>query len=146
MSIRRQAMEIVGPRRAQLCVTERSIRALLLVATAICCASCRTDAQLDPIQTASNRDTAAISAQEDCLYREVGRLLEPKGSPPVSLQNIAVAAARFCGQDPITRRVSASDRDTQKLPRNDQAKAEQRAFAIGLELREKKTSSGMAAN
>ena len=136
----------VGPRHAQPFVTDQGIRALLLVVIAISCASCRTDAQLDPIQTASDRDTAVISAQEDCLYREVGRLLEPKGSPPVSLQNIAVAAAHFCSQDSITRRVSASVRDTQKLPREDQAKTEQRAFAIGLELREKETSRGMASN
>ena len=92
----------VGPRHAQPFVTDQGIRALLLVVIAISCASCRTDAQLDPIQTASDRDTAVISAQEDCLYREVGRLLEPKGSPPVSLQNIAVAAAHFCSQDSIT--------------------------------------------
>ena len=146
MSILPEAMEIAGPRHALPRISGQRIRALLLVVIAISCASCRTDAQLDPIQTTSNRDTAAISAQEDCLYREVGRLLEPEGSPLVSLQNIAVAAAHFCSQDPITKRVSASIRDTQKLPREDQAKTEQRAFAIGLELRKKETSRGMASN
>lgn len=146
MSIRPEAMEIAGPRHALPRISEQRIRALLLVIVAIACTSCRTDAQLDPIQSASNRDAAAISAQEDCLYREVGRLLEPNGSPLVSLQNIAVAAAHFCSQDSITRRVSATVRDTQKLPREDQAKTEQRAFAIGLELREKETSRGMASN
>ena len=146
MSIRPEAMEIDGPRHTLLRVSEQRIRALLFVAIAISCASCITDAQLDPIQTASNRDAASISDQEDCLYREVSRLVEARGSPPVSLQNVAVAAARFCSQDSLTGRVSASVRATQKLPRDDQAKAEQRAFAIGLELREKETNRGMTSN
>jgi hypothetical protein len=61
------------------------MRTVLFVAIAILCASCRTDTQLDPIQTTTPIiDTAEISAREDCLYREVGRLLEPKGAlPPV---------------------------------------------------------------
>src|SRR5258705_11383336 len=68
------------------------MRTGLFIAIAILCASCRTDAQLDPIQTVPIIDTAEISAREDCLYREAARLLEPKGSPPTSLQNIAIAA------------------------------------------------------
>lgn len=93
-------------------------------------------------------DTAEISAREDCLYREVARLLEPKGSPPTSLQNIAVAATRFCSQAVRTRLESASisARDARDLARDDQVKTEQRAFAIGLELREKGTNAGVAAN
>jgi hypothetical protein len=47
------------------------MRTLLFVAIAIFCASCRTDTQLDPIQTAPIIDTAEITAREDCLYREV---------------------------------------------------------------------------
>ena len=92
------------------------IRALLLVVIAISCASCRTDAQLDPIQPPPTRDTATISAQELSLYRDVGRLLEPEGGPLVGLQNFAVAAAHFCSQDPIPGRVSASVRDTPEAP------------------------------
>lgn len=124
------------------------MRALLFVAIAILCASCRTDTQLDPIQATPIVDTAEISAREDCLYREVARLLEPKGSPPTSLQNIAVAATRFCSQAARTRleRASTSPRDARDLVRDDQAKTEQRAFAIGLELREKATNTGVAAN
>jgi hypothetical protein len=124
------------------------MRALLFVAIAILCASCRTDTQLDPIQTTPTIDTAEISAREDCLYQEVARLLEPKGSPPTSLHNIAVTATRFCSQAVTTRleRASKSARDAPGLARDDQVKTEQRAFAIGLELREKGTNTGVAAN
>src|SRR6266850_6374852 len=79
------------------------MRALLFIVIAILCASCRTDAQLDPIQTVPIIDTAEISAREDCLYREVARLLEPRGSPPTSLQNIAMAATRFCSHAIVAR-------------------------------------------
>ena len=123
-------------------------RTLLFVAIAILCASCRTDTQLDPIQTTPIIDAAEFRAREDCLYREVARLLEPKGSTPSSLQNIAVTAARFCGDAIRTRFQSASVsvRDAQNLTRDDQVKTEQRAFVIGLELREQGTNTGVAAN
>jgi len=115
-------------------------RTVLFVAIATLCASCRTDTQLDPIQTTTPIiDTAEISVREDCLYREVARLLEPKGSPPTSLHNAAVAATRFCSEAVRSRfqRASVSVIDAQTLVRDDQVKTEQRAFAIGLELREK---------
>jgi hypothetical protein len=125
------------------------MRALLFVAIAILCASCRTDAQLDPIQTTTPIfDTAEISAREDCLYREVARLLEPKGSPLTSLHNVAVTATRFCSEAVRSRfqRASVSALDAQNLARDDQVKTEQRAFAIGLELREKRINIGVVAN
>ena len=120
----------------------------VFVAITIFCVSCRTDAQLDPIQTAPIIDTAEISAREDCLYREVARLLEPKGSPPTSLQNIAMAATRFCSQAIVARfqRASISGNDAQNLARDDQVKTDQRAFAIGLELRAKRTNTGVNPN
>src|SRR5437660_4695768 len=95
------------------------MRTVLFVAITIFCASCRTDAQLDPVQTTPIIETAEISAREDCLYREVARLLEPKGSPPTSLQNIAVTATRFCSQAVRTRfeRGSISARDAQNRER-----------------------------
>ena len=125
------------------------MRAILFIVVAIVCTSCRTDAQLDPIQTTPIIDAAEINAREDCLYREVARLLEPKGSPPfVSLQNVAVTATRFCSEAIRTRfqRASLSAPDAQNLARNDQVKTEHRAFAIGLELRERGTNTGVAAN
>jgi hypothetical protein len=121
-------------------------RAILFIATGILCASCRTEAQLDPVQTTPIIDTAEIEAREDCLHREVDRLLEPKGSPPASLQNIAVAATSFCGQAVRTRFQIASARDAQDLARDDQVKTEHRAFAIGLELREKRSATGPTLN
>ena len=125
------------------------MRTVLFVAIATLCASCRTDTQLDPIRTTATPiiDAAEISAREDCLYREVGRLLEPKGSPPTSLHNAAVAATRFCSEAVRSRfqRASVSALDAQNLARDDQVRTEQRAFAIGLELREKRTNIGAVA-
>lgn len=123
------------------------MRVLLFIGVAILCASCRTDAQLDPIQTTPIIDAAEINAREDCLHREVARLLESKGSPLVSLQNIAVTATRFCSEAKRTRFQRASvSADAQNLARDDQVKTEQRAFAIGLELREKRTNTGVVTN
>ena len=124
------------------------MRALLFIVIAIFSASCRIDAQLDPIQTTPIIDAAEINAREDCLYREVGRLLEPKGSPPTSHHNVAVTATRFCSDALRSRfqRASVSALDAQNLARDDQVKTEQRAFAIGLELREKRTNIEMLTN
>ena len=125
------------------------MRTVLFVAIAILCASCRTDTQLDPIQTTTPIiATGELSAREDFLYREVGRLLELKGSPPTSLHNAAVAATRFCSEAVRSRfqRASVSALDAQNLARDDQVKTEQRAFAMGLELREKRTNIGVVAN
>jgi hypothetical protein len=111
------------------------MRAFLFIGIAILCASCRTDAQLDPVQTTPIIDAAELNAREDCLYREVARLLEPKGSPLAGLQNIAVAATRFCSEAIRKRfqRASVSAPEAQNLAKNDQDKTEQRAFAIGLD-------------
>jgi hypothetical protein len=118
-------------------------RALLLVATAMFCASCRTENRLTPSQaTSAIGTTTEMSDREDCLYREVARLLDPTGSAPVSLHNIAVAATRFCSDAARSRfqRASVSGPDARDLTRDDQIRMEQRAFAIGLELREKRTT------
>jgi hypothetical protein len=124
-------------------------RVLLFIVVAILCASCRTDAQLDPIQATAIIDGAEVTGREECLYQEVARLLEPKGSSPISLQNVAVAATRFCSaavRKRLQRAGSVSPSDAQTLARDDQVKTEHRAFAVGLELREKRTKAGMAGN
>ncbi|MET4045823.1 hypothetical protein [Bradyrhizobium sp. RT6a] len=124
-------------------------RALLFIVVTILCASCRTDAQLDPIQATAIIDAAEVTDREECLYQEVARLMEPKGSSPISLQNVAVAATRFCSatvRKRLERAASVSPSDAQTLARDDQMKTEHRAFAIGLELREKRTNAGMAGN
>ena len=141
-------MAVLEPTNLPL-AEKKMMRALLFVATAILCASCRTDAQLDPIQTTTPViDTAEISAREDCLHREIARLLEAKGSPLTSLLNAAGAATRFCSEAIRTRfqRASVSAPDAQNLARDDQVKTEHRAFAIGLELREKRINVGVVAN
>ena len=127
--------------------TEKIARALLLVATAMLCVSCRTDNRLGPSQATPIIYSSEMSAREDCLYREVARLLEPKGSPPASLHNIAATATRFCSETIGSRfqRATVSAHDAQALAKDDQARTEQRAFAIGLELRERR-NIGVAGN
>ena len=127
--------------------TEKIVRTLLFVAIAMLCASCRTDDRLGPSQATPIIDATEMSAREDCLYREVARLLEPKGSPPASLHNIAVTATRFCSEAVKSRfqKASVSALEAQSLAKDDQARTEQRAFAIGLELREKR-NVGVAGN
>ena len=121
---------------------ERIARVLSLMALATLCTSCRTDNQLATSQTTPIIHASEMSMREDCLHREVARLLEPKGSPPASLHNIAATATRFCSE-PITSRfqkASVSSREVQVLAKEDQARTEQRAFAIGLELRERRNA------
>jgi hypothetical protein len=103
------------------------------------CASCRTDSSADLNQTEPIINMAEINAREDCLHREVDRLLEPKGSAPTSLQDIAVSATTYCSQAIKAKLLKASSSDGRELAKDDQAKAEQRAFTIGLELRESRT-------
>ena len=118
--------------------TMRVSRTVPLIAAAVLCASCRTDNQLATSQTTPIIHASEMSTRDDCLHREVARLLEPKGSPPASLHNIAAIATRFCSE-PIRSRfqkASVSTHDMKVLAKEDQARTEQRAFAIGLELRE----------
>jgi hypothetical protein len=116
--------------------TESMIRTLSLLGMAALCASCRTDSSTDLIQTEPIINLAEINARDDCLHREVDRLLEPKGSSPISLQAIAISATNYCGQAIKAKLLKSSPSDGRELARDDQAKTEQRAFRIGLELRE----------
>lgn len=118
--------------------TMRVSRSVPLIAAVALCASCRTDNQLATSQTTPIIHASEMSTRDDCLHREVARLLEPKGSPPASLHNIAATATRFCSE-PIRSRfqkASVSTHDMKVLAKEDRARTEQRAFAIGLELRE----------
>ena len=127
--------------------TKKIAMALPFVAIATLCASCRTDNRLGPSQATPIIDSSEMGTREDCLYREVARLLEPKGSPPSSLHNIAATATRFCSEAIGSRfqRATVSAHDAQALAKDDQARTEQRAFAIGLELRERR-KVGVAGN
>jgi hypothetical protein len=121
---------------------EKMSRALQLAAIAILCTSCRTDNRLTPSQTTPIIDATEMSRREDCLQREVARLLEPEGSPPKGLHSIAATASRFCSEAIKSRfaRASISTHDAQAMAQEDQARTEQRAFAIGLELRQKRNT------
>jgi hypothetical protein len=122
----------------------RMKRIFLLVAIATLCVSCKTEDRLGPMKATSAADaTTAMSAREDCLYGEVARLLEPSGSAPASLHNIAVTATDFC-RGAVRSRVQRVSNPAvpEDRARDDQIRMEQRAFAIGLELREKRTTKG----
>jgi hypothetical protein len=103
---------------------------------AVLCASCRTDSSSDLNQAQPVVSQDEFNSREDCLHREVARLLEPQGSPPSSLQTIAGTATNFCSHM-IAARLKGVSPATAK---EDQIKTEQHAFAIGLEIREKRAS------
>jgi hypothetical protein len=126
---------------------EKISRALQFVAITTLCVSCRIDNRLGSSQAIPMIDSSEVSAREDCLHREVARLLEPKGSPPTGLHNIAAIATRFCSEAIRSRfqRASVSAYEAEALAKGDQARTEQRAFAIGLELRERR-NIGVAEN
>jgi hypothetical protein len=117
------------------------IRTLSFLAAAVLCASCRTESSPGPNRTESLINATEINARDDCLRREVARLLEPQGSTLSTLQDIAVSATNYCSQAIKARflRASPTVRDGQELARDDQIKTEQRAFAFGLELRDSRT-------
>jgi hypothetical protein len=100
------------------------------------CASCRTDSSPDLSQAQPVVSQAEFNAREDCLHQEVARLLEPQGSPPSSLQTIAATATNFCSHTIAARLKGVSV----AAAKEDQIKTEERAFAIGLEIRERRAS------
>jgi hypothetical protein len=110
------------------------IRTIMVLTAPVLCASCRTDASPSLDQAQPIVSQVEFDAREDCLHREVARLLEPVGSPPSSLQTIAMTATSFCSHTIAARLkgVSAS------AARGDQNKTEEHAFAIGLEMRERR--------
>jgi len=103
---------------------------------AVLCASCRTDSSPDLSQAQPAVSQVEFNVREECLHREVARLLEPQGSSPISLQTIAVTATIFCSQ-PIAAKLNGV---SAVVAKQDQIKTEERAFAIGLELREGRAS------
>jgi hypothetical protein len=114
----------------------KMIRIISVVALAMICASCKTDTSPDLSRADPIISTTDYNAREDCLEREVARLVEPRSIQLISLQNIAMTATNFCSREIAAKLkgVSAS------AARDDQVKAEQRAFAIGLKLREASSS------
>jgi len=114
----------------------RIINLLSVLTIAVLCASCRTDSSPDLGQDSSILSKAELNAREDCLHQEVARLLEPRGSPLSSLQTIAVTATSFCSYTIAARLrgVSAS------AARDDQIRTEEHAFAIGLDMRDRRAS------
>jgi len=114
----------------------RTTRLLSVLTAAVLCASCRTDSSPDLSQAQPVISQVEVNAREDCLRREVARLLEPRASPPNSLQAIAVTATEFCSQSLAAKLNGVSV----VVAKQDQIKTEERAFAIGLELREERAS------
>jgi hypothetical protein len=76
-----------------------------------------------------------FTAREDCLYREVGRLMNTRGTTITALEDIATTTAQLCSQTIRTHLLIASPSNGDKLVRYDELQAEMRAMAIGLELK-----------
>jgi hypothetical protein len=117
------------------------IRILSILTAAVLCASCRTESSPAPNQAEPLINGAEINTRDDCLRREMTRLLDPQGSAPNTIQEIAVSATSYCSRAIKARllRASPTVRDGKELAKDDQIKTEQRAFALGLELRESRT-------
>src|ERR1700692_1692670 len=117
-------------------MARQAIRTIAMLAVAALCASCQTDSSTNLSAAEPIISNAEFNAREECLHQEVARLLEPKGSPLSSLQTIAVTATNFCSQAIAARLrgVSAS------AAKDDQIKTEEHAFAIGLEMRDRRAS------
>jgi hypothetical protein len=120
----------------------RMIRTLTFLAMGVLCASCRTDSSSAPMPRESPISISEFNDREDCPNREVARLLGPQGTAPTSLHEIAFRAANFCNEAIRTKLLKSapSRRDGQTLATDDQLKVEHRAFAIGLELRDKENT------
>jgi hypothetical protein len=43
-------------------------------------------------------NTREFTAREDCLYREVGRLMNTRGTTTTALEDIAMTSAQLCSQ------------------------------------------------
>jgi hypothetical protein len=114
----------------------RIVSTLSVFTVAALCGSCRTDSSPDLGQAQPVISNAEHNTREDCLRQEVARLLEPQGTTPSSLQTISVTATSFCNHSIAARLrgISAS------AAREDQIKTEEHAFAMGLEMREKRAS------
>jgi hypothetical protein len=108
------------------------VRTVSALGMAALCAACRTDATPDLTQNRPLIETAEYSARDDCLRREVARLLEPYGRS--SLQQVAVSATNFCNEGIQAKLKGISS----SAAKEDEIKTEQIAFTIGLELREKR--------
>ncbi len=67
------------PRNVNVC---RMIRTLTFLAMGVLCASCRTDSSSAPMPRESPISISEFNDREDCLNREVARLLGPQGTAP----------------------------------------------------------------
>jgi hypothetical protein len=112
------------------------LRIPLVLAIALLGASCRTDSTTDLRGTDPIISKADLEDREACLHQEVARLLEPQNGPRISLHMIAATATDFC-----SRAIAGKLQEVSvSRARDDLVKTEQRAFAIGLELRERRVS------
>ena len=112
----------------------------LCLAVALLCANC--SAPPRPPKPALI-DMAEYNAREDCLYREITRLMLIRGTSPTALEDISITATTLCSraiQDRLMR-AAPNIRDGQDLARHDELTTQQHGFAIALELKEKAIGS-----
>jgi hypothetical protein len=78
-------------------------------------------------------NTGEFTAREDCLHREVGRLMKTRGTTTAALEDIATTAAQLCSQTIRNHLLRATDGED--LVQYDELQAEMRAMAISLKLK-----------
>jgi len=85
-------------------------------------------------------DVADFQRREECLYREVARLISERGDSPATLDTIAGIAAGLCSKEILIKlqRHNWNTPDAIVMERDDKAQTERRAFAIGLEIKERR--------
>jgi hypothetical protein len=84
-------------------------------------------------------DQGEFKERQDCLYREVGRMIKTHGASDAALDDLAKFAVQLCSQAVLARLLRASPSITRgtELARYDRIQAERRALAIGKELKAK---------
>jgi hypothetical protein len=116
----------------------RLLRLLAVIAISAVCWSCREEAVPVPEKPALI-DMTEMNAREDCLYREIARHPESRRTSQNDLLDISMTATALCSKAVKARFLKAAPtvKEGQELARDDEIKTEQRALAIGLELKEK---------
>ena len=95
-----------------------------------------TGAAAQTLRSGSFVNAGEFTAREDCLYREVGRLMNTRGTTITALEDIATTTAQLCSQTIRDHLLRAADGED--LVRYDELQAEMRAMAIGLKLKSDK--------
>jgi hypothetical protein len=85
-------------------------------------------------------DVTDFQRRDECLYREVARLISERGDGPTTLDTIAGIATGLCSQEILIKlqRHNWNTPDAIVMEREDKSQTERRAFAIGPEIKERR--------